>query len=145
MDLYRSRLVNGAYTEAENLGDAVNTEFDEYEAFIDPNEEFLIFMAAGRPDGLGGFDLFISHKREGRWTKAQNLGKPINSVADELSPKITRDGRYFFWTSTRSDFGRVRKSPLTSADFFQKLRSPRNGLGDIYYIDASALKIGRLP
>ena len=145
MDLYRSRLVNGAYTEAENLGDAVNTEFDEYEAFIDPNEEFLIFMAAGRPDGLGGFDLFISHKHEGRWTKAQNLGKPINSVADELSPKITRDGRYFFWTSTRSDFGRVRKSPLTSADFFQKLRSPRNGLGDIYYIDASVLKIGRLP
>ena len=60
MDLYRSRLVSGKYTEAENLGDAINTEFDEFEAFIDPNEEFLIFMAGGRPDGLSGFDLFIS-------------------------------------------------------------------------------------
>lgn len=145
MDLYRSRLVNGKYTEAENLGDAINTEFDEYEAFIDPDEAFLIFMASGRPDGLGGFDLFISQRHDGKWTKAQNLGKPINSAADELSPKITRDGKYFFWTSTRSDFGRVRDSRLTSAEFFKKLRSPRNGLGDIYYIDASALKIERLP
>lgn len=141
MDLYRSRLVNGRYTEAENLGDEINTEFDEFEPFIAPNEEFLIFMAGGRRDGLGGFDLFISYNRYGKWTKAQNLGTPINSATDELSPKITRDGRYFFWTSTRSDFNLTPESPLSSADFFKKLRSPRNGLGDIYYIDASALKI----
>jgi hypothetical protein len=98
-------------------------------------------MAAGRPDGLGGFDLYISYNRDGKWTKAQNLGAPINSAADELSPKITPDGKYFFWASTRSDFSMTPHTPLISVDFFRKLRSPGNGLGDIYYIDASVLKI----
>lgn len=143
VDLYRSRLVSGKYTETENLGEAINTEFDEFEPFIAPDESFLIFMAGGRPDGLGEWDLFICYNRDGKWTKAQNLGAPINSAANELSPKITRDGRYFFWTSTRSDFSVTPNQPYASADFFSKLRSPRNGLGDIYYIDVSALKIER--
>jgi Tol biopolymer transport system component len=143
IDLYRSRFVSGRYQGPENLGDAINTEFDEFEPYIAPDEALLIFMAGGRSDGLGGFDLFISYNRDGKWTKAQNLGAPINSAADELSPKITRDGRYFFWTSTRSDFGVTPNKPFASADFFRKLRSPGNGLGDIYYVDVSALKIER--
>ena len=141
IDLYRSRFVNGKYAEPENLGDAINTNFDEYEPFIAADESFLIFMAAGRTDGLGGFDLYISHNRNGVWTKAKNLGAPINSAADELSPRITFDGKYFFWASTRTDFSLTPNQPRTSADFFRKLRGPRNGLGDIYYIDLSALKI----
>ena len=134
MDLYPSRLVNGKYQEPENLGDAINTTFDEYEPFIAPDESFLIFMAGGRPDGLGGFDLYISYYRNGQWTKAKNLGAPINSTADELSPRITPDGKYFFWASTRSDFSLTPDQPHTTTDFFRKLAGPRNGLGDIYYI-----------
>ena len=87
---YRSRLVDGKYQEPENLGESINTTFDEFEPYIAPDESFLIFMAAARPDGLGGFDLYISYNRNGQWTKAEP-GAPINSPADELS-KITRDG-----------------------------------------------------
>jgi len=143
IDLYRSDFVNDRYAEPENLGDAINTEFDEFEPFIAPDESFLIFMAGGRPDGLGGFDLYISYNRDGNWTKAQNLGAPINSAADELSPKITPDGKCFFWTSTRSNFSVTPNKAFASADFFRKLRGPGNGLGDIYYVDVSALKIER--
>lgn len=143
IDLYRSRLVNGRYQEPENLGDAINTQFDEFEPYIAPDESFLIFMAAGRPDGLGGFDLFISYNRGGAWTNAQNLGAPINSAADELSPKITPDGKYFFWASTRSDFSLTSNKPFASAEFFRKLRGPGNGLGDIYYVDLGSLEIER--
>jgi Tol biopolymer transport system component len=141
IDLYRSRFVNGKYQVPENLGDPINTEFDEFEPFIAPDESFLIFMAGGRSDGLGGFDLYISYNRDGQWTKAKNLGPPINSAADELSPKIAPDGKCFFWTSTRSDFNLARDKPLASTEFFRKLRGPGNGLGDIYYIDVSALKL----
>src|SRR5215813_12474754 len=102
IDLYRSRLVQGKYQEPENLGDAINTTFDEFEPYIAPDESFLIFMAGGRRDGLGGFDLYISYNRDGKWTPARNLGAPINSPADELSAKITRDGKYLFWASARS-------------------------------------------
>jgi Tol biopolymer transport system component len=141
VDLYRSRLVNGKYTEPENLGDQINTQFDEYEPFIAPDESFLIFMAAGRPEGLGGFDLFVSYRRNGQWTKAKNLGAPINSAADELSPKVSRDGKYFFWTSTRSDFNLSPLQPRTSSEFYSKLQKSGNGVGDIYYIDFGRLNL----
>ena len=141
IDLYRSRFVHGKYQEPENLGDAINTQFDEFEPFIAPDESFLIFMAGGRPDGLGGFDLYISYNRDGGWTKAQNLGSPINSAADELSPRITRDGKYFFWASARSSIDKPKDKNWTYAELTTASRSPGNGLGDIYYIDTSALKI----
>ena len=143
IDLYRSRFVNGKYQEPENLGEAINTTFDEFEPYIAPDESFLIFMAAGRPDGLGGFDLYISYHRDGKWTQAQNLGAPINSAADELSPKITPDGKYFFWASTRSAIDKPKTRTWNLQELSSGYHSLQNGLGDIYYIDVSALKIER--
>ena len=143
VDLYRSRFVTGKYQEPENLGDAINTEFDEYEPFIAPDESFLIFMAGGRPDGLGGFDLYISYNRNGRWTKAKNLGAPINSAADELSPRITPDGKYFFWASARSTIDKPKTKSWSFAELLNAYHSPGNGLGDIYYMDISTLKLER--
>jgi len=78
-DIYRSRLEGGKYTAAENLGAAINTEFNEFEPLIAPDDGFLVFMAGGRPEGLGGFDLYISYNRNGAWTKPVNLGDKINS------------------------------------------------------------------
>jgi Tol biopolymer transport system component len=141
-DLYCARLVAGKYAEPENLGATINTEFDEYEPFIAPDESFLIFMAAGRPDGrAGSADFFISYRRNGTWTKAQNLGEPINSNATEYAPKISPDGKYFFFASTRG-----RKAPqqrLSYPDLLAWLRGPRNGLGDIYQVDVGALRLAR--
>ena len=71
VDLYRSRLVNGKYTEPENLGGTVNTEFDEYEPFIAPDESYMIFMASGRPDGLGGFDLLYQLQSRRKMDKSK--------------------------------------------------------------------------
>lgn len=143
IDLYRSQFVNGKYQEPENLGDAINTTFDEFEPFISPDESFLIFMAGGRPDGLGGFDLFISYRRNGQWTNAKNLGAPINSPADELSPRISPDGKYFFWSSARSTIDKPKIKSWTIQELSSAYHSTGNGLGDIYYVDVSALKIER--
>jgi hypothetical protein len=142
-DIYRARLVNGKYTEAENLGDPINTQFNEFEPLIAPDESFLILMAGGRPDGRGGFDLYISYNREGAWTKPVNLGDKINSSGNEYSPTISPDGKYFFWTSTRNFADKPLEKRLNYAELMNKLRSAGNGLGDIYQIDISVLGIGR--
>ncbi len=142
-DLYRARLVEGKYSAPENLGEAINSRFGEYEPFIAPDESFLIFAAVGRPEGFGGFDLYISYNRNGVWTKAVNLGNKINSSGDELSPKISPDGKYFFWSSTRGFADQPLGARLNWQDLSAKLRSARNGLGDIYQIELSALKIER--
>jgi Tol biopolymer transport system component len=142
-DIYRSRFIDGKYIEPENLGDVINTQFNEFEPLIAEDESFLIFMAGGRPDGRGGFDLFISYNRNGVWAKPTNLGDKINSVNNEYSPTISPDGRYFFWTSTRGFADKALPAPLNYQQLMDKLRSPGNGLGDIYYIDLSALNIER--
>jgi Tol biopolymer transport system component len=141
-DIYRSRLVDGKYTEPENLGDVINTQFDEFEPYISPNQKYLIFMAQ-RPDGRGGSDLYISYQRDGAWTKAANLGDKINSSGAEYSPIVTPDGKYFFWSSTRGLPATSQTKRLTYTDLMTKLRNPGNGLGDIYQIDLSALNIER--
>ena len=142
-DIYRSRLVEGKYAEAENLGDAINTQFNEFEPLIAPDESFLIFMAGGRADGRGGFDLYISYNRDGAWTKPANLGDKINSGGNEYSPTISPDGKYFFWTSTRGFADRPLERRLSYRELTDKLRSPRNGLGDIYQVDIGVLNIGK--
>jgi Tol biopolymer transport system component len=141
-DIYRSRLVEGKYTEPENLGDSINTASDEFEPYIAPDQSYLIFMAA-RPDGRGGSDLYLSYNRAGAWTKAVNLGEKINSIGSEYSPKVSPDGRYFFWTSTRGFGSMPQTKRLTYVELINKLRCPGNGLGDIYQIDLSALNLER--
>jgi hypothetical protein len=96
---------------------------------------------AQRPDGRGGSDLFISYQRDGSWTKAENLGDKINSSGSEYSPLVSPDGKYFFWSSTRSSTSTSQNKHLTYADLLNRLRNPGNGLGDIYQIDLSALNI----
>ena len=140
-DIYRARLIDGAYAAAENLGDAINTQFNEFEPLIAPDESFMIFMGGGRQDARGGFDLYITYQRNGGWTKPANLGDQINSSGNEYSPAISPDGKYFFWTSTRGFADKPLEKRLDYAELMTKLRGPQNGLGDIYQIDLAALKI----
>jgi Tol biopolymer transport system component len=140
-DLYRCKLVNGKYQSAENLGEAINTEVNEFEPFIALDQSYLIFMSGGRKDGLGGFDLYLSFNQEGTWTKPMNLGDKINSPANEYSPGISPDGKYFFWSSTRGIGRKPFDKRLTYNELVHRLRSPGNGLGDIYQMDIGVLNL----
>lgn len=60
-DLWYSRLVDKSWTEPVNLGEAVNTEHDEYRPVIRrynliPND--LLIFSSNREGGMGGFDLY---------------------------------------------------------------------------------------
>jgi len=138
-DIYRSRLVNGKYSKAENLGDEINSKFFEGDPYISPDESFLIFTSYNRPDGLGDGDLYISLNRDGHWTAAKNLGRPVNSSALDFCPNMSPDGKYFFFTSERGFADQQLTKPLTYEQFLKQIRSPGNGLGDIYRIDARAI------
>ena len=130
-DLYRARSASGRFEEPENLGPAINSAADEYEACIAPDESFLVFMAAGRADDLGGGDLYISYRQQdGRWAQARNLGPKVNGPGLEISPYLSPDGRYFFFSSARGPAGAPRG---------ERPKGPRNGLGDIYQMDLGAL------
>jgi len=138
-DIYRCPLVNGQYAAAENLGDSINTANNEFEPFIAPDESYLIFMAT-IPQGLVNGDLYFSKNINGQWSKAEKLPPPFNSAGTEWSPKVTRDGRYFFFSSTRNkQTGTLPKSE-TIEQLTKRLRYTGNGLADIYQVDFSAVK-----
>jgi hypothetical protein len=138
-DIYKSIYKNGVFQKPENLGASVNSLENEYEPFISPDESFLIFMATV-PKGLSNADLYVSYYHNGEWTKAERLPEPINSSFTEWSPKVTRDNTYFFFSSTRSIPVTLTK-PGNLQELRNQLNQSGNGLGDIYQVDMSALKL----
>ena len=139
VDIWRSRLVDGKYAEPENLGEAINSAASEVEPYIAPDESYLIFAAAGRPGGRGAFDLYISMQKDGQWSPPVNLGDKINSSAWDFAPRISPDGKYFFFTSARGFGDAPQARPLTYEELSQKLHRPGNGLRDIYQVDAQVV------
>ena len=69
------------------------------------NNNTLIFSSR-RKGGYGGYDLYISLKKENGWEAPINLGPQINSRYDEVSPFLTKSGTKLYFSSDRiSSFG----------------------------------------
>ena len=145
-DIYRAVAQKDGRYAVENLGTPVNTSAGEYEAFVTEDERLLLLAATKRPDSLGDYDLYVSHKQaDGKWSQLVNLGPEINSPARELSPKLTPDGKYLVWMSCRVPVLPGKPQRRTTAEVLQELHAPSNGLGDIYQIDVSAVAALRPP
>lgn len=125
-DLYRSAFDAGRFADPVNL-EALNTEFQEWDPFVAPDGSYLLFCST-RPGGLGGDDIYISFKGQGGgWGPPVHLGSEINSAGSENRPCVTRDGKSFFFTSTRSG---NRDVYWVDAAFLTRFRSQgRSGPG----------------
>jgi len=71
------------------------------------NDGKSLFMTIETDDSYGGRDVYVSFRKdEVNWTKPLNLGAPINSAGDEMSPFLASHGRtLYFATTGRSGFG----------------------------------------
>jgi ankyrin repeat protein/Tol biopolymer transport system component len=98
-DIYISRLKDGIYQQAENLGDAVNTSNHEGSPYISPDESYLLFDRIVQNGTNSQSDLFISYKMgDGSWSPAQALQAPINSDEEwEWMPIVSPDQNYLFY------------------------------------------------
>ena len=54
-----------------------------------------LYFASNRPDGQGGYDLYISRLQGNKWSFPENLGSEINSPGNEISPFINGSELYF--------------------------------------------------
>ncbi len=138
-DIYLSKPVQGKYLTVENIGDSINTSDNEYEPFISPDESYLIFMAT-IPKGLTNADFYVSYNKNGQWSKAIKIPS-ISSDAIDWGGKVSRDGKYFFFGSTRSKVNGALPFKENMQQYNLRLNSAGNGLGDIYKVDISALKL----
>jgi Tol biopolymer transport system component len=115
LDLYVSRLGDGVYQPAENLGTVVNSESTDADPFIAPDESYLIFSST-RPGGAGSGDLYICFRDGAGWTAPRSLGDTVNSDDFDYTPLVSPDGQYLFFS---------------------------RGWGDLYYIEMAALPVIR--
>jgi len=112
-DIYKSTLVDGAYTTPVNLGDVINTPAAETSPFIAPDESYLLFASTGHEGAGETLGIYLSwNDGNGGWTE------PVFTGITGLCPLVTHDGRYLFYKGS-GDHGGVH---WRSADFLDDLR-----------------------
>jgi len=100
-DIYKADLKNGTFSNLVKLPETVNSKYYDADVFIAPDESYIIFCSI-RKGGYGRGDLYISFKDQDQgWTEARNLGEAINDQHHQLCPFVTKDGKYFFYTSNQ--------------------------------------------
>lgn len=139
-DIYVSRLVNGKYTKPTSLSTSVNSDKYEFNAYVSPDESFIIFTSYGRKDGFGGGDLYISFKDEKNlWTAAKNLGNKVNSIKIDYCPFVDFNTNTLYYTSERSEVPTSFSSKKNIDELLHELLKQPNGIGRVY--QTSFLKI----
>jgi hypothetical protein len=154
--IYRARLLNGVYQQPEKLGREINSEFNDYDPYVNGDESLLFFVSAGeggppfrhRADTLtgGGFpyargDIYFSRRVNGKWTQARHVERGVNSVADEGVPALTPDAKQLIFASERSAFVIPMPKRIDMAEFERLVHSTLNGHGNIYTIPLDALGV----
>jgi Tol biopolymer transport system component len=123
-DLYVSRRasVSAPWGEPQNLGPTLNTSANDQSPALSADESQLYFYS-DKPGGRGGFDLYVSRRKntrdESSWQPPENLGSQVNSDAADQGPYLLED-----------------EATRVVTLFFSSNRPGGPGLDDIY---ASAL------
>ncbi len=98
-DLYQSLRIGDEWTEPKNLGPMVNSPEWESQPSLSADGRTLYFVS-DRRGGEGRRDIWVSSLNEkGQWTRAKNVGKPVNTQYDEISPFIHVNNRVLYFAS----------------------------------------------
>ncbi len=98
-NIYYSQWDGKAWTSPQSFGSDINTQYWETHATLTPDGNTLYFIS-DRPGGIGGRDIYRAVKLpNGKWSKALNLGYPINTPYDEDGVFIHPDGKTLFFSS----------------------------------------------
>lgn len=104
-DIYMTRkLPTGEWALPQNLGTNVNTIYDEDFPNLFYDGTTLYFSSKGH-NSIGGFDYFKStwDPEINKWSKAENLGYPLNSTRDDICISFTEDKRHAYISAWRKD------------------------------------------
>ena len=140
---YRSRLVDGAYTEPERLGPEVNCGSNRFNVYVSPDETFAIVPAMGREDSLGGVDYYVVFRSDDdTWSEPINMGEAVNQPEGrEWSASLSPDGKYLFFMTSRT--GGDTGLPLTGrsiGDLLEISVQPGQGSSDIWWVSAEVIE-----
>jgi len=67
-----------------NLGNAVNTPYNEETPFLSIDGNTLTFSSEGH-GSMGGYDIFLSKLSNGKWGNPVNIGYPLSTTDDNIA------------------------------------------------------------
>jgi OOP family OmpA-OmpF porin len=85
--IYMARTTGGKFYEAMKLGTNINMPgYKSHQPYVTQDGRRL-FFSSNRPGGKGGFDLWMASIDENGFVgEAMNLGEPVNTESDEITP-----------------------------------------------------------
>lgn len=140
--IWRSRKVDGEYQEPELLPEQVNAGRNRYNAFIHPDEEYIILTIGGLEGGFGGGDYYVVFRNDrDEWSEPVNLGPAVNTASPfEFSPYLSPDGQFFFFMGSRVDGETLAPGGRYDVRALLGLaESPENGEWNTYWMSAAFL------
>jgi len=104
LDIYvSSRDSAGQWGPPTNLGDKINSPYNEETPFISEDGKTLYFSSYGHFN-IGGYDIFYATRFDnGEWSSPLNMGFPINTPDDDLF--YVPSGDHFAYYSIYSETG----------------------------------------
>jgi len=101
-DIYRCEFTGGTWGKPENLGEPINTKYDEDNPYMFVDGQTLFFTSNGHKS-MGGYDIFKTTSYDGRerWSQPENIGYPLNSVYDDMTITLTPDAKTAYMSAVR--------------------------------------------
>jgi len=102
-DLYRVEREGTEWSKPINLGENINTKYDEDYPFLHPDGKTLYFSSKGY-NSMGGYDVFKStyDAATGSWSTPENLDFPINTPGDDILYISDIDNKLAYFASSRA-------------------------------------------
>lgn len=91
-----------------NMGTALNSDYEDYGPALNAEEDLFIFTSRRSPRTItsrANENIYFSKKGSGNWEEAQSFGKPINSIYNEGSASLSRDGKTLYFARCDSPDG----------------------------------------
>lgn len=95
-----------------------------------------VYFMSDMPGGVGGTDIYYTQKQKnGTWGKPINLGKPVNTVGNELFPFISNDSVLYFSSNMHPGMGKLDVFSTKQLEDSlwaepENMRPPINTIGD---------------
>ncbi|MDG5490952.1 hypothetical protein [Psychroserpens sp. SPM9] len=138
-DIFMSRWNGNSYEEPIALSEGVNTKGAEFNAYVAPDESYILFSGWRRPDGIGSGDLYMSKREQGKWQTAVNLGATINSEHTDYCPFVNTVTGTLYFTSRRSYVEKKDAGYTNYNELLTEINRYDNGSSRIYKVDITDL------
>jgi len=94
----------GEWDNPKNLGEEINTAYNEDGPFIGYDGKTLYFSSGGG-EGMGGYDIYrvIYDSLVSSWGAPENMGYPINTPDHDIYFAPTKDGKNAYYSSVRDE------------------------------------------